>query len=98
MTIVTIVVADIMYSKKLRGKYKDLKSVTKVILLCSHHVSGQANLRDFIVCEKNENGGFVARSYVGTSMFDESDASRMKPGQIIYKYTYGNNEAFLGTK
>lgn len=52
----------------------------------------------FIVCEKNENGGFVARSYVGTSMFDESDAATMLPGQIIYKYTYGKDEVFFGTK
>lgn len=98
MTIVTIVVADIMYSKKLRGKYKDLKSVTKVILVHTIHVYGNPYIRDFVVCEKNSSGDYVARSYVGTSMFDESDASRMKPGQIIYKYTYGNNEAFLGTK
>lgn len=98
MTIVTVVVADIMYGRKMKEKYKGLKSVTKVILLCSHHVSGQANLRDFIVCEKNENGGFVTRSYVGTSMFDESDASKMLPGQIIYKYTYGKDEVFFGTK
>ena len=97
MTIVTVVVADIMYGRKMKEKYKDLKSVTKVILVRSLRAGGQP-LRDFVVCEKNSNGEFETRKYAGTGLADEKDASKMLPGQIIYKYTYGNNEVFLGTK
>ena len=97
MTIVTVVVADIMYGRKMKEKYKDLKSVTKVILVRSLRAGGQP-LRDFVVCEKNSNGEFETRHYAGTGLADEKDASKMLPGQIIYKYTYRNNEVFLGTK
>jgi hypothetical protein len=97
MTIVTVVVTGILYGRKIKARYKDLRSVSKVILVRSLRAGGQP-LRDFVVCEKNSNGEFETRHYAGTGLSDEKDASKMIPGQIIYKYTYGNNEAFLGTK
>lgn len=97
MTIVTVVVTGILYGRKIKARYKDLRSVSKVILVRSLRAGGQP-LRDFVVCEKNSNGEFETRHYAGTGLSDEKDASKMIPGQIIYKYTYGKDEVFFGTK
>ena len=43
-------------------------------------------------------GQTVTKMYTIKNGFDVRDVKHMKPGQIIYKYTFGQNGVFFGTK
>ncbi|MBO4927180.1 MAG: hypothetical protein J5379_02885 [Clostridiales bacterium] len=97
LTEISLLVCDMIFRKKNKNKYHDFKDVRKVVLL-RKQVSFRPGCLDFLVCETNEKGEMGYGQYLGFDGFDSGDAASMKPGQIIYKYTYGKDGVFLGTK
>ena len=77
-----------MISVKLHKKYRNIRSVKKVVLLSTYVNMFIPNSRDFAITEINENGDPVNLQYFGVQGFDCADAAKMKPGQTIYKYIY----------
>lgn len=87
-----------LFRSYLRKKYRNIVSVRPVILISSNVSFAAPYARDFIISELNVDGKMEAKQYVGHRGYDCADASRMKPGQTIYKYTYGDGELFFGTR
>ena len=79
-------------------KYRDFTSVKKVILVNTQPYLDSSGLRYFLVTETDESGKSGPREYVGIDGFDRADAAKMRPGQTIFKYTYGAGDVFFGTK
>lgn len=57
-----------------------------------------SDTKTFNVVEMDLSGKTVTKMYTVKDGFDVLDVKHMKPGQIIYKYTFGQNGVFFGTK
>ena len=97
LTVASGVVAGNIYSARLRKKYQDLNGVSKVILLSvTDHM--MQDIKTFTVVEKDPAGNQVTGTHAVNGNYDVRDVAKMQSGQTIYKYTYGNNGVFFGTK
>ena len=56
------------------------------------------DMKTFTVVEKDPAGNQVTGTHAVNGNFDVRDVAKMQSGQTIYKYTYGNNGVFFGTK
>ena len=98
MTGLSILVCIKYFQVRNKEKYKNFTKIEKVVLVSSSVSFVVPHARDFMVCEKGPDGEMMQRAYIGVDGFDASDAASMKPGQIIYKYSYGEKGIFFGTK
>ena len=97
LTIIAIDVCTRIFDHVIKKRYRNITSVKKVVLVNTIVSFGNDRSRSFTVTETDDNGVSNTRTYYTTG-FDCGDASKMKPGQTIYKYTFGNGEFFFGTK
>lgn len=92
------IVAGKIYKSRLMKHFVDFHGVTRVILTGAPYSVFNSNTKTFNVVERDLSGRTVTKMYTVRDGFDVCDVKRMKPGQIIYKYTFGQNGVFFGTK
>ena len=97
LTAASGIVTAHVYKSKLIKKYQGLNGVSKVILLGVQKHMVQ-DICCFTVVETDSSGNKVTNSYTVRGNYDVHDIARMQSGMIIYKYTFGNDGVFFGTK
>lgn len=98
LTALSLDVCEHLFRRSNRLKYSDITSVKKVVLINTQPYPDNSGLRYFLVAETDLNGNSETRAYVAHDGFDCADAAKMRPGQTIFKYTYGSGDVFFGTK
>lgn len=98
LTGVSLGVCSYLFHRSNHKKYRNIKSVEKVILVVTNPYLDNSGRRAFQVTETDENGQSVTKVYDAITGFDCGDAAKMRPGQTIFKYTYDCGEVFFGTK
>ena len=98
LTFATADIVERVYRHRIKVKYKGLTSVSKVILITTGISFIVPHARDFKVVEKDIIGQCTVNLYAHHDGYDFRDAEKMKPGQIIYKYTTEDGKVFFGSK
>ncbi len=98
LTLLTVIASDLIVTGRMKRKYGSIRSVTKVILMCTFPQNDQAHTRTFHICGMRNGNSANTEGYSHHDSFDCSDAKTMMPGQIIYKYTCDSGKVFLGTR
>lgn len=98
LTLASVGACISLFRYKNHKKYTPVLSVQEVVLVgISLPFSGIG--RNFIVTEKVSSGEFKTLKYWECQGFDAEDILKMKPGQKIFKYTYGDGTGvFFGTR
>ncbi len=98
LTVATIIAAGKIYKRRLMNHFGDFHGITRVILTGAPYSVINSDTKTFNVVERNLSGQTVTKMYTVKDGFDVCDVKRMKPGQIIYKYTFDQNGVFFGTR
>jgi len=98
LTVATTIAAGQIYKHRLMKHFGDFHGVTRVILTGAPYSVVNSDTKTFNVVEMDLSGKTVTKMYTVKAGFDVLDVKHMKPGQIIYKYTFGQNGIFFGTK
>jgi hypothetical protein len=98
LTVATTIAAGQIYKRRLMKHFGDFHGITRVILTGAPYSVYNSDTKTFNVVEMDLSGKTVTKMYTVKNGFDVRDVKHMKPGQIIYKYTFGQNGVFFGTK
>ncbi len=98
LTGLSLAVCAYLFRRSIWLKYRNITFVKKVVLVNTQSYLDNSGRRYFLVTETDANGNSVPREYAAHDGFDCADAANMRPGQTIFKYTYGKGDVFFGTK